>query len=634
MFKATISSLLAHKLRLMLTGLAIVLGVGFISGTYVLTDTMNAAFDKLFDDTSQGIDVFVRDGSEFEAQFGGSRQPIDEAVLGVVESVEGVEVAAGSVSGYAQLIDKEGEAITPGGAPTLGFSWTPDPLNPMRLRDGAPPVGQSEVVIDSSTAADHGFEVGDTVKVITLEAPREFTVAGIASFGDEDSLGGATIALFDTPTSQALFDKEGKFDAVEAAGVEGISEVELRNNIENALPDGLEATTATDVSDEQSEAIQKGLGFFNTALLVFASVALFVGAFLIFNTFSITVAQRTREFGLLRALGASGRQVMGSIVIEAVIVGLFAAIVGIGAGLLIAMGLKALLAAFGLDLPQAGLQLQPRTIIVSLIVGVVVTVLSAILPARRASRISPMEALREGAPTIYRPSRARLIFGSLVTVTGIALLLTGLFAEVNQEISYVGGGLAVIFLGVSALAPVFARPMADVLGAPIRRVFGMTGRLAQQNATRNPRRTASTAAALMIGLALVGFVSIFAASTKASINRTLDEAMRADFVIQSTSFTSQVISPRLSEDLRERAEISAVTPFRFAEFRHGKDTFFLSATDPATLPQTAEIGVVDGDLAGLQEGGVFLYDQTAEGLGLGVGDAIRDGVRRHRGETT
>ena len=611
---------MAHKLRLLLTALAIVLGVGFISGTYVLTDTMNAAFDQLFENTSRGVDVYVRDASDFEAQFGGSREPIEEDVLDVVEGVEGVAASAGSVDGYAQFVDKEGEAITPGGAPTLGFNWTPEPLNPMELRDGTAPVGSDSVVMDAHTAESHDFQVGDAVTVITLQEPREFTVSGIATIGGAESLGGATLALFDTPTAQELFDKVGKVDAIAVAAAPGITEIELKNRIQTVLPEGVEAATASNVSEEQSKVIQDGLGFFNTALLVFASVALFVGAFLIFNTFSITVAQRTREFGLLRALGASGRQVMASVIVEALIVGVVAAALGLGAGFLIAMGLNALLGAFGIELPQAALQLQARTVIVSVIVGVVVTVLSAVIPARRAARISPMEALREGAPASYSPSRRRIVLGTVVTAIGIGTLLVGLFADVAQELSYIGLGALIIFLGVATLAPLFARPLAVGIGYPVRRLLAVPGLLAQQNASRNPKRTASTAAALMIGLALVGFVGIFAASSKASINETLDRSLKADFVIQSKSFASQVISPRLAQDLREKSELAAVTPFRFGQFRHSGNSFFVSATDPVTLPETADIGIVVGDLADLQEGGVFLYHVTAEDLGLGVGD--------------
>jgi putative ABC transport system permease protein len=620
MFKATIKGLLAHKLRLVLTALAVVLGVGFISGTYVLTDSMNTAFDKLFKNAALGIDVYVRDAGDFEAQFGGSRQPIGESVLETVQEIEGVELAAGSVEGYAQFIDKKGKAITPGGAPTFGVNWTPEPLNPMRLEDGSPPEGTSSVVIDANTASKFDFAVGDRVEIITLEKPREFTVSGIASFGGEESLGGATLALFDTSTAQQLLDKEGKFDSIEVAGEEGLSESELRDRVQTALPEGVEAETAADVSDEQSDAIQEGLGFFSTFLLVFAGIALFVGAFLIFNTFSITVAQRTREFALLRALGASGGQVMTSVVVEALIVGIVAAVVGLGAGVLIAMGLNAMLEAFGIDLPQAALQLHARTVIVSLIVGIVTTVVSAVIPARRAARISPMEALRESAPVFYRSSTRRVILGVLLSIVGVGILFIGLFAEVSQELTYLGVGAAIIFLGAATLAPIFARPIASGAGSILHKVFAMPGRLAQQNATRNPKRTAATAAALMIGLALVGFIGILADSAKTSTNETLDRTMKADILIQSESFASPVISPKLAEELRKKTELEAVAPFRFGQFKHERRNFFVVASDPLALQQTADIGVTSGDLTDLQTGGIFIYAPTAQSLDVDVGD--------------
>lgn len=620
MFKTTFKGLMAHKLRMALTALAVVLGVGFIAGTFVLTDTMNAAFDDLFDDVTRGTDVYVRGSSDFEAAFGGSRQPIDDDLLETVQGVDGVGVAAGSVQGYAQIIDKDGNAITPGGAPTLGFNWSPEPLNPMTVQSGSPPARPDQVLIDANTAEKYDFRIGDTVQVITLEEPREFTLTGIGSFGSAQSLGGSTAAIFDTPTAQELFDKEEQFDSIDVAAESGVGEEELRDRLAPVLPEGVEADTATSVADEQSQAIQEGLSFFNTALLIFASISLFVGAFLIYNTFSITVAQRTREFALLRALGASGGQVMGSVVIEALIVGIVAAAVGLAAGILIAVGLNGLLEAFGIDLPQAGLELQPRTIVVATTVGIVITLVSAVLPARRAASISPMEALRESAPSTYRPSRRRMILGSLMTALGAATLFVGLFAEVSQEIRYVGAGAAIIFFGVATLAPVFARPLALAIGAPMHRLFNMPGRLAQQNAARNPKRTSATAAALMIGLALVGFVGIFAASSKASINKVLDESMKADFVIQSTAFASQVISPKLAEDLSQRSEIGAVAPFRFGQFRSEGKGLFVIATDPQALTQTANIGVVGGDLDDLEGGGVFLFDRTAESLGVGLGD--------------
>jgi len=623
MWRVTLKGLLAHKLRMVLTALAVVLGVGFIAGTYVLTDTMNQAFDNLLTDAYAGIDVTVRGQSEFESDFGGSRKPISEDVLETVTNVDGVQSAAGSLEGYAQLIDQDGEAISPGGAPTLGFNWTPGELNPLKLRSGEPPEGPGEVVIDVSTAEDNDFAVGDTVEIITLRAPREFTISGIAGFGEADNLLGATAAIFDTPTAQELFDRQGQYDSIEVVAEQGITSADLASNIQQALPPDVEAEITDDVVEEQSTAIKDALGFFNTALLVFAGIAVFVGAFIIFNTFSITVAQRTHEFALLRALGGSGRQVMGSVIIEALVVGIVASAIGLGAGILIALGLQTLLSAFGIDLPTTQFQLLPRTIIASVSVGVIVTVISSVMPARRAARTSPMAALRESSPQTYRPSRRRILTGSLVTIAGIATLLYGLFGNPAQPASIVGLGAAIIFFGVTALTPVFAGPLARALGAPAARMFKVPGRLARQNAARNPKRTSATASALMIGLALVGFVGIFGASLKASVNKIFEESMKADFAIQPSSFAGFAISPDLVDQLEARDELGTIAAFRLGEVRRDGKSEFVVGVDPAALEEVADIEVIEGDLLDLEDGGIFLYSNTAEDLELSVGDSVK-----------
>ena len=622
MWRVTLKGLLAHKLRMVLTALAVVLGVGFIAGTYVLTDTMNQAFDNLLEDAYAGIDVTVRGQSEFESDFGGSRKPFSEDLIDTVTGVDGVQAAAGSLEGYAQLIDRDGEAITPGGAPTLGFNWTPEELNPLNLRSGEPPAGPDEVVIDVRTAEDNDFAVGDTVEIITLRAPQEFTITGVAGFGDADNLAGATVAVFDTATSQELFDKQGQYDSIEVIAEEGVTPHELAGRIQEVLPPELAAETTTDVVEEQSTAIKDALGFFNTALLIFAGIALFVGAFIIFNTFSITVAQRTHEFALLRALGGSGRQVMTSVIVEALVVGAVASAIGLGVGILIALGLQALLSAFGIDLPTTQFQLLPRTIIASVSVGMIVTVISSVMPARRAARTSPMAALRESMPQTYRPSRRRIITGALVTIAGIATLLTGLFGDPGQPAAVVGLGAAIIFFGVTALNPVFAGPLARALGIPGERLFKVPGRLARQNAARNPKRTAATASALMIGLALVGFVGIFGASLKASVNKIFEESMKAEFAIQPSSFAGFAISPDLVNQLEASDQLGTVAAFRLGEFRRNETSEFVTGVDPAALEEVADIEVIEGDLNDLEDGGVFLYSNTAEDLGVSVGDTV------------
>ena len=622
MWRVTLKGLLAHKLRMVLTALAVVLGVGFIAGTYVLTDTMNQAFDNLLEDAYAGIDVTVRGQSEFESDFGGSRKPFSEDLIDTVTGVDGVQAAAGSLEGYAQLIDRDGEAITPGGAPTLGFNWTPEELNPLNLRSGEPPAGPDEVVIDVRTAEDNDFAVGDTVEIITLRAPQEFTITGVAGFGDADNLAGATVAVFDTATSQELFDKQGQYDSIEVIAEEGVTPHELAGRIQEVLPPELAAETTTDVVEEQSTAIKDALGFFNTALLIFAGIALFVGAFIIFNTFSITVAQRTHEFALLRALGGSGRQVMTSVIVEALVVGAVASAIGLGVGILIALGLQALLSAFGIDLPTTQFQLLPRTIIASVSVGMIVTIISSVMPARRAARTSPMAALRESMPQTYRPSRRRIITGALVTIAGIATLLTGLFGDPGQPAAVVGLGAAIIFFGVTALNPVFAGPLARALGIPGERLFKVPGRLARQNAARNPKRTAATASALMIGLALVGFVGIFGASLKASVNKIFEESMKAEFAIQPSSFAGFAISPDLVNQLEASDQLGTVAAFRLGEFRRNETSEFVTGVDPAALEEVADIEVIEGDLNDLEDGGVFLYSNTAEDLGVSVGDTV------------
>jgi putative ABC transport system permease protein len=624
MLRTTLKNLMAHKLRLALTALSVVLGVGFVAGTFVLTDTMSRTFDNLFADVTKGVDVYVRSESSFEAQIGGSRKPIPDDLLERIREVDGVAVASGSVDGYAQFVDQDGKAVTPNGAPTLGVNWVPEPLTPLTLRDGSAPTDPDEVVVDAGTAGDHRFQVGDRIKVLTQAGSREFTVSGIAGFGDADNLAGATLASFETETAQELFDRKGQFASIEVAAEDGVSTADLQTRIEEVLPQGTEASSGASVAREQAQSIQQGLGFFNTALLVFAGIALFVGAFIIYNTFSITVAQRMREFGILRALGASGGQIMASVLLEALLVGLIASVVGLGLGVAIALLLQVLLATFGIELPSTTLQLLPRTVVVSLVVGTVVTLVSSVLPARKAARVTPMEALRDAQPTGARWSARRTVTGLLLTVVGAGILLFGLFGNSSQGLSLVGLGAFTTFIGVSVLTPLFASPLARLIGTPFGRMMHLPGKLAQQNAARNPRRTASTAAALMIGLALVGLVGIFAASLKASTNKIVDESLKADFMISNASIAAPpAISPRLAADVAELESVRSVASLRQAQFRDDqKRSLFLAATDPATFDDVADLEVTEGSIEALSDGGVLLFAPTAEDLGLSVGEDL------------
>ncbi|HEX2047803.1 MAG TPA: FtsX-like permease family protein [Acidimicrobiales bacterium] len=623
MGRAIVKGLLAHKLRLSLTAMAVVLGVSFVAGTFVLTDTISKTFDNLFTEISAGVDVSVRAASGFGEDSGPetARDTVPATLLDTVRRVPGVEVVAPTVGGYAQFVDERNKAVTTTGAPTLGFNWTEPELSPLRLRSGREPRGDGEVVVDAVTARDHDFAVGDRVKLLFRGPPEEFTVVGITGFGEADNLAGATLAIFDLETAQRVFNKPGRFDSIEVKAAEGVPALELRDRLQSAVPEGTEVVTSQQVADESADAVQQALGFFSTALLVFAGISLFVGGFIILNTFSILVAQRTRELALLRALGASRGQVMVSVIAEAFLVGLFASLVGLGLGVLVAIGLQELLKAFGIDLPAAGAVVKPRTIVASLVVGVVVTVLSSIAPARRASRIPPMAALRGGGVEQGGPLRRRSVAGAVVTALGGAALLYGLFAGGGGTLSLVGLGAALVFVGVALLSPLAARPMALAIGAPLPRMAGVSGKLGRENAIRNPRRTASTAAALTVGLALVACVSVLAASIKDASASIVDEYLAADFIVSTQQFVP-TISPELAPRLAAQPEIGAVSALQTGEWRYQGERRTVYAGDPATVGEVLKVDVTGGDFGGLARGEVLVDEDELEEQDLAIGDVL------------
>ncbi|MGZ4108291.1 MAG: ABC transporter permease [Actinomycetota bacterium] len=627
MWRATIKSLLARKLRLLLTGVAVVLGVGFVAGTLVLTDTATATFDQLFGDIYAGTDVVVQAHQAFAAgpENGGGgpteeRNPIPESVLSAVRSVDGVRAADGDVAGYTQLIDPvTGEAIQNSQAPTLGNSWDPDTTT-ADLRRGSPPTSSSQIAIDASTAADHHLSIGQTVRVITQAGTRPFTVSGIIGFGSSDNLAGATVTVFDLATAQRLFGREGTLDHIYVVGDAGISQSALADRVGRVLPKGFEAVTAADVADQQAEQTAKALGFLRTGLLVFAFVSLFVGAFIIFNTFNIIVTQRTRELGLYRAIGATSRQVLVSVLLESLVTGLIASVVGLGAGLLLAKGLQGLFSALGLDLPSTATQIRSRTVIVSLIIGTVITVVASVAPARRASRVAPIQALVDtgAAPGVSRTRR--VVFGGVLALGGIALLLYGLFGTPTNAAAIVGLGAALVFVGVAMLSPFVARPLAAWIGAPMRS-RGISGKLGRENAMRNPRRTASTSAALMIGLGLVTFVAVFAASLKASATAVLDRTIKADFIVNGAQFLP--FSPHVAEALASRPELEAVSPFLQGPAKIGGGVTFLSGVDPATIGVVTNIAMRSGSISSLDDASNIIVSRgPAQSHGWHVGDTI------------
>ena len=445
------------------------------------------------------------------------------------------------------------------------------------------------------------------------------TIVGIAKFGTADNLAGATLVAFDPVTAQTVLNGGGKFDAIDVSAQAGVTPDELKSRIQQVLPTGFQAKTGAETAAKQSSDLKKALSFFNIALLVFAVIALFVGAFIIFNTFQILVSQRTRELGLLRALGASGAQVRRSVLAEAVIVGLIASVIGLAAGFALAIGLRALLSAFGVVLPNTTLQLRPRTIVAAFVVGLGATVLSSVVPALRASRTPPIAAMREAQPTSYAGSTRRRVTGLVILAAGIGILLTGLLGGGSNAASFAGLGAATVFFGVAVLSPLIVRPVARVLGWPLRR-WGVSGKLGRENAMRNPKRTASTAAALMIGLGLVAFVGIFAQSIKASSNQILQQTMKADYIVTSKQFTG--FSQDVADQMRKQSVFSTVSEFRQGLFGLKGGSAQVQGVDPATVNQVVHVDMASGSLSALGTGDVAVFDDTATSNGWQVGDTV------------
>jgi putative ABC transport system permease protein len=626
MWRATIKGLLAHKVRLGLTALAIVLGVAFVAGTFILTDTMGRAFDDLFATVNKGVAVQVSGVPKFEStgaggETAGAAERVPAELLGTIRGVEGVRAAEGGLTGYAQLVDKKGKAITTGGAPTFGVIWTDDPsLNPLRLRQGRAPTASGQIVVDAHTAQSHDLRVGDQVTVLLEGPPMKATIVGIAGFGEADNLGGATLVAFDPETAQAVLNGQGKFDEIDVAAKPGVSPEELRDRIQNVLPADFQGKTGQEAAQKNSDDIKQALSFFNIALLVFAAIALFVGAFIIFNTFQILVTQRTRELALLRALGASPAQVRRSVIAEALIVGFVASVTGLAAGFLLALGLQGLLKAFGIDLPSTTMQLLPRTIIAAFAVGVGTTLVSSIMPAIRAARVPPVAALRESQPAEYRGSPRRTATGLIITTFGVAVLMYGLLGGPSNAAAMVGLGAATVFFGVAVLSPLIVRPVARFLGAPLPRVAKISGKLGRENALRNPKRTASTAAALMIGLGLVAFVGIFAQSIKASSDKILRETLKADYIVSTSQFTgfSQDVATRLRSD----PAFAIVSEFRLGVFGYRGRAQQVQAVDPTNVADVVQVDMKQGSLSALGDNDILVFEDAAKSHGWTVGDTV------------
>ncbi len=628
MLRATLRGILAHKVRLLLSGLAVVLGVAFVAGSYVFTDTLNAAFTGI---TKGSVgDVIVRPaggtGGAPGAGQGGTRT-VPASLVTTLAAVPGAARADGRVAAFGTfVVDKAGKLVGGNGPPGIAVSYSSGPaahgVPTATLSRGRWPRSSGELVLDTTTARRSGYLLGETVPLVTAtEQPTlRGTLVGTADFAGS-SVVGVSVVMFDARQAQEVY--LGGADAwstVWVTAADGTSETELKAAVDRVLPEGFESTTGDAAAALASTRIDQALGFVTTFLLVFAGVALTVGAFLIVNTFSILVAQRSRELALLRAIGASRRQVARSVLFEAGVVGLVGSALGVGLGVLLAVLIRRVFGAAGLDLGPTPLVLLPRTVVVALVVGLVVTLLAAYLPARRAGRVPPVAAMRDDAVLAEAGLRWRVVVGLLLVAAGVGAMAAGLAGWGSEPTYVLGAGTFGVLVGTALVSPVLGRPVLVVLGWGYRRAFGAVGRMAEQNARRNPRRTGATASALMIGVSLVTLMAVLGASAKASIDKALAEDVVADYVVSSV--VGQGFSAAVADRIAAVDGVQDVVRVRGARLEVGGDREFATGIDPAGVLRVARPTVVTGSLADLGADGVALSSTYAADHGLRVGSPL------------
>jgi putative ABC transport system permease protein len=632
MIAVALKGLAGRKVRALLTALAVVIGVSMVSGTYVLTDTMQKAFDGIFADSYSETDAVIAGKKVVESSTSGSTA-VPESLLAKVRALPEVGTAGGTIGGgddaEAELIGRDGKALATGGAPALGLGYDAalPQFSPLNLKSGSWPGGPSEVVIDAGTAASEKFAVGDPIRVQALGVRRSYRVAGIATFGDVDSLGGATLAVFDMRTAQTVLDKEGVYDAISIAAKEGTSPAQLVAAVQPLLPAQLAVQDSKKQAAEDSKETSEGLSFIRYFLLGFGGIALFVGAFVIFNTLSITVAQRTREFATLRTLGASRRQVLRSVIVEGLVIGLLASAIGMVLGIGIAKGMNELFKAMGTDLPAAGTVIALRTVVVSMLLGTVITLVASILPALRATRVPPIAAVREGSVLPASRFAAHGLKAAIAVVAASAAAISvGVFADglgSGLMILPLGGGVMALFLGIALAAPHLVKPLASLVGWPARRAGGIAGDLASANAQRNPARTASTAAALMIGLTLVTLVATLGAGLRESVDSAVGDQLSAAYVAQGNEGVAFAAAE--GDALAEVEGVGAVSHVRSDQALVDGEEIGVTGIDPATIGRFYRFAWTEGSTGtatGLDAGGALITQSYAEDKKLEVGDEL------------
>jgi putative ABC transport system permease protein len=629
MFFLTLRGLAARKLRASLTAAAIFFGVAMIAGTLILTDTINNSFDDIFSSANAKTDVTVKPRETVKDSRGAQPPAFSADLLPRVQKVDGVAEATGQIFDYTiAILGKDGKRIGPHGPPHIAGSVVPQRFTPWTFKQGRQPEAPGEVAFDNFTAKEEKYKLGERVRIAGPGGVRTYRIVGVAEFGGGIPLGGASLVQFTLADAQRLTGKEGKLDEILIAGKPGVSKDELQQRVRQALPPSVNVRTAEQTAEAESKDIKDGFSFFSIALLVFGGIALFVGIFLIFNTFSITVSQRTREFGMLRTIGASRRQVMSAVLLEASLIGLAGSLVGLAGGLGFVGLITALFKALGFELPTGSLVISAKTVVIALVVGFVSTTAASFVPALRATRVTPLEALRD--PSLVRQtrsSRRRTVVGAVLVGLGALVLGVGLFGTNSASASFqlFGPGLILLFIGVAMLSNRLIKPIASLVGWPLERLRGVTGRLARENTLRNPSRTTTTAAALMIGLALITFVATFASAISKSIDNAIDDSFAADLTLVNTDGFSR-IPGGVAEKVRQVDGVDVVSPVASGDGRIqgvGKKT--VSAIDPATVTKVANFDWVHGSdatVSTLGSIGAIAESQWAKDNGIHVGDVV------------
>src|SRR3954468_6847919 len=625
MFKIALKGIMARKGRLLLTSLAVILGTSFLAGTYIFSDTLTKSFNDLFSTVFQGTDAYVRSSVVIESDFGqDDRQRIPDTLTPIVAQVPGVKTAESSVLGFARVIGKDGNPIGKegNGPPNFGSSIAGEGETIWKISDGRLPSGNGELALDTKTAESGDYVLGDTVKVVAQGGSRDFKLVGLARYGDVASPGGATFALFDLPTAQEFVGKPGFIDAVVVKSDGTVSDDVLADRIQASLPadSKTETLTGAEITKENQTSIEDALSFFRIFLTVFSFIAIGVACFVIYNVFSITAAQRQRENALLRAVGAQRRQVSRAMLIESVVVGILGSLLGLIVGIGVAMALKAFLGVLGIDFPSTTLQLLPRTVVLVLIVGTIVTVLSALLPARRGGRVSPLAAMRESATERVGSSKKRILAGVIFAAVGIVGVVATL---AGASTALLGVGMLLMWVGVLILGPVLALVAAKVIGTPVAKAFKVTGKMAQGNSARNPKRTSRAAAPVLIGVALVTAVALLATTLKAQVREIFGQQFTGDLVVKTDDFTGfGGLSPDLANQLNTLPEVAAAAGIGVKASEVNGKVSQITLVDPANVGEVFDLDLKSGAYSDLTTSSIMVSEQKAKSDNLKLGDVL------------